>query len=153
MLRKRVAIVIAFVVMAITILCMIKGLTRVQTGVLPGLTQEELQVLQQEVDTQFGFLINRSPSFSNGNALGNLRIQNLPANKYNMQVTIKLINDITVYESPLLKPNQYVERDKLDVSLENDIYNAIAEITVLDEEGFKGRIKVNLKLYVGYVSV
>lgn len=98
-------------------------------GMLPSSNPDEILVLLQEKvdENQFAFRINANPIFNADCTKGNLRVENPARNIYCMQ--IELVLDETgeiLYESPLLKPNQYIEHVGLNRKL--DIGNHAATV-------------------------
>lgn len=107
----------------------------IEDGVIPGYTAEQIQeMMQRKADkSTFSFEINSRPIFDNGESEGNLRIYNPPYNSYLIDVEIKLDSDNkTIFKSPKLKPNQYIERAKLSKKLKKGTYEATATINAYD---------------------
>lgn len=111
-------------------------------GALPGKTQEEIQaMLQQQVDDRMvAFSINANPEFENGTAKGKLLLE-APANNINyIEFVIKRDdNGQTIYRSGLMKPNQYIEEDKLSVNLPKGEYPCTVDITLYDPETLEAK--------------
>lgn len=106
-----------------------------KTGSLPGKTPEELQAdLDRVVDKgMFNISIAAEVYFEDGSKEGAARIENVKANPYYMQVTIKLDDTgETLYESKAIKQNQYIENIKLAKDLPKGSYPATAVFTALD---------------------
>ena len=83
----------------------------------------------------FNISINTAPTFENGKAEGPLQIENVPGNRYLMQVLITL--DDTgelIYETGLIEPNHHIQSAKLDVELEKGEYLATAVFNAYDPE-------------------
>ncbi len=111
-------------------------------GALPGKSEEEIKaILDQEInDKMVAFSINALPEFKNGKAAGNLLLES-PANNIN-NIEFVIRRDDTgkiIYRSGLLKPNQYVEKDKLqtDKPLPKGTYPCTASITLFDPVTFQ----------------
>ena len=108
-----------------------------QLGQLEGKTEEEIQKeLNRIVDEgMFNISINTAPTFENGGAEGPLMIENVPGNRYLMQVQITL--DDTgelIYETGLIEPNHHIQNAKLDVELGKGEYLATAVFNAYDPE-------------------
>ncbi len=108
-------------------------------GPLPGKTEEEIrEMLQQQVDDKMvAFSINATPTFKNGSAEGNLMLES-PGNNIN-NIEFVITRDDTgdiLYRSGLLKPNSYIETDKLQTEepLPAGEYTCTATITLYDPE-------------------
>ena len=89
--------------------------------------------------------------FEDGTSNGTAYIENVPGNRYNMQVTIT--EDETgdvLYESGVLQPNQYIENITLTRDLDPGSYEATAMFTALDPDTFQetgqAAAKVNLEV-------
>ena len=116
------------------------GLTRAadaQLGQLEGKTEEEIQAELNRIveEGMFNISINTAPTFENGKAEGPLQIENVPGNRYLMQVLITL--DDTgelIYETGLIEPNHHIQSAKLDVELEKGEYLATAVFNAYDPE-------------------
>lgn len=75
--------------------------------------------------------------FADGTSEGTAYIENVPGNRYNMQVTI--VDDETgetLYQSGVLSPNQYIENITLTKDLEPNTYACTANFTALDPTTF-----------------
>lgn len=110
----------------------------VNEGVIPGYTPEQIEeMLQRKADeSMFSFEVNSRPFFENGKEEGTLRIYNPPYNmyKFDVEVTLDSSGD-TIFKSPILNPNQYIEKAKLLKTLEKGQYDATAIITAYSDEG------------------
>lgn len=106
-----------------------------QTGQAPYKTAEEMQAeLDRQVEEgMFNISIASVIQFEDGAASGTAYIENVPGNRYNMQVAIT--DDDTgdvLYESGVLKPNQFIEDITLIEDLEPGTYPATATFKALD---------------------
>ena len=106
-------------------------------GQLQGKTNEEIQAeLDRQVEEgMFNISISSNVEFADGTSEGELKIENVPGNRYVMQVTIT--DDATgqvIYTSGLIDPNHHIQTAKLDVDLEPGIYDCTALFTALDPE-------------------
>ncbi|MPQ44132.1 hypothetical protein [Clostridium tarantellae] len=122
-------------------------------GLLPGLTAEEIEKsLQKEADSSmFSFDINTTPTFENGKLEGNVRIANPPYNIYPIGVKIQLNSDKKViFQSGKIKPNQYIEKCKLNKVLKKGQYPATAQIEAYDPHTgeYLGKTVVKLKIII-----
>lgn len=123
-------------------------------GVIPGLSEEELQKeLQKKADESlFSFSINSKPVFENGKAEGNLRIVNPQYNVYLIKVTIRLENNNEIiFETGKIKPNHYIEKASLNKNLKKGNYKAIATIEAFDpkdEDKYLGKAQAILNVTI-----
>ncbi|WP_302759928.1 hypothetical protein [Christensenella hongkongensis] len=124
-----------------------------QNGFLEGRSQEDIQrLVNQQVDEgMFNISINSAVTFQNGDAEGNMNIENVPGNRYYMKVRL-VLNDTgeTVYESGGLKPGQFIEKAPLSVPLQKGTYGATAVFTAVDQNSLKevGRAQAEITLQV-----
>ncbi|MCL2826032.1 MAG: hypothetical protein FWD72_01355 [Eggerthellaceae bacterium] len=106
-------------------------------GHLPGMSQEEImEQMQRMADaTQFSFKINARPTFANGQATGDIRIENPNYNVYPMVVQIFL--DETgemLFDSGGILPNQHIEKMQLQKALGAGTYEATAVFNAYDPD-------------------
>lgn len=106
-------------------------------GQAPYKTAEEIQEeLDRTVrDGMFNISIVSSIDFDDALAPGKAYIENVPANKYCMRVVITedATSDV-LYESGVLRPNQYIEDIYLDKELSPGTHQATATFKALDAE-------------------
>lgn len=108
-----------------------------QTGQAPYKTQEEIQAeLDRIVDEgMFNISIVSVIQFDDGASCGTAYIENVPGNRYLMQVAIALDDTgEVVYESGALKPGSYIEDIELARDLDAGSYLATATFSALDQE-------------------
>ena len=106
-----------------------------QTGQAPYKTEEEMQAeLDRTVEEgMFNISISSVIQFSDGTAQGTAYIENVPRNRYNMQVTVTDDDSGDVlYESGVLAPNQFIENIVLAKDLDAGTYPATATFRALD---------------------
>lgn len=125
-----------------------------KTGNLPGKTMEEIQAELDRVveEGMFNISIAAEVFFEDGSKEGAVRIENVKANPYYMQVTITLDDTgETMYESKAIKQEQYIEKIKLSRNLPQGNYPATAVFTALDQTTFDavGTAAAKITLIVG----
>lgn len=106
-------------------------------GQLEGKTQEEIRAeLDRVVDEgMFNISIAANVMMESGNSPAELRIENVPGNRYLMKVDI--VRDDTgqkLYETDLIEPNHHIQSDTLDVSLPQGTYDCTAIFSAYDPE-------------------
>lgn len=124
-----------------------------QDGFLEGRSDEEIQALVNQVveEGMFNISMNSNPVFENGREEGNLRIENVPANKYYMTVRITLDDTgEVVYESAGIKQGQFIEKAALNKNLVKGEYAATAVFTAVEPNSLKetGQASANIVLTV-----
>ena len=110
-----------------------------RTGQAPYKTDAEIQAELDRVveEGMLNISIASTIEFANGTAEGTAYIENVPGNRYNMQVNI--VDDETgetLYQSGVLSPNQYIENITLTKDLEPNTYACTANFTALDPTTF-----------------
>lgn len=108
-----------------------------QDGQAPYKSEEEMQAeLDSKVEEgMLDISISSKIDFENGTSEGVANIENVPGNIYDIKVSIELSDTgEVVYESPLMTPNQYIEKIKLNRDLDAGTYPAIATFTAYNTE-------------------
>ena len=98
--------------------------------------------MQAELDRvveegMFNISIAGAIQFDDGASEGTAYIENVPGNRYNMRV--RITEDATgdvLYESGVLKPNQFIEKIALTKDLDQGSYPATATFTALDPSSY-----------------
>lgn len=111
-----------------------------ELGILPGMTQAEIQDRLNEVvaEGMMNISINPTPVFKSGAEKGDLRIENIKANHYSYVVTITLDESgEEVYQSGLLSPGYYIEKAALSRTLKKGTYEATAHFKAYRKENRK----------------
>lgn len=124
-----------------------------KNGYLEGRTPEDLQNLvnKQVEEGMFNISINSVITFEDGNAEGNMRIENIEANRYYMTVSLVLDETgETVYESKGIKPGQFIENAPLDKPLAKGNYPATAVFSAVDQDSLReiGRAQAQITITV-----
>ena len=146
--KRTVAVVLLIVVLAIAVWLAIwlfacNGSSlfdpNARTGQAPYKTDAEIQAELDRVveEGMLNISIASTIEFANGTAEGTAYIENVPGNRYNMQVNI--VDDETgetLYQSGVLSPNQYIENITLTKDLEPNTYACTANFTALDPTTF-----------------
>lgn len=122
-------------------------------GQLAGKSPEEVQAELDRIVDEGMFNISIAPTvyFADADAEGAVRIENVPANRYDMQVRI-VVKDTgeTVYASGVIEPNHHVQTARLSAPLDAGTYPATAMFTALDPGTGKesGRASANIVLVI-----
>ena len=106
-------------------------------GQAPYKTPEEMQAELDRIveEGMFNISIASVIQFDEGTQPGKAYIENVPGNRYLMQVAIALDDGgETVYETKAIKPGQYIEDITLSKDLDQGTYPATATFTAYDQE-------------------
>lgn len=116
-------------------------LTRDQSalaGLLPGKTEAEIaELLSQKVaEGMVDIGVSGQPSFEDRGAKGNLGIENIPGNRYALQVDLVLDETGEIlYQSGLIDPGYYIEYVGLNRELEPGPNSATVVFTTYTMDG------------------
>ena len=120
----------------------------VAAGRLPGYEDYPVNTDPQS----FYYLIGSNIVLNRPGAQGSLMIENTTGNTCQMKVTLALQDTgEVIYTSPILSPDQHIEKDYLDVELEEGTYDVVATILALDPDSgetmgtFSEQITVEIK--------
>lgn len=109
-----------------------------QEGQAPFKTPDEIQAELDRVveEGMFNIAIAGVIDFEDGTSGGKAFIENVPGNRYNMQVIITSDDDPDKvwYESGLIQPNHYIEEIKLSEDLDAGSYPATATFLAFDTD-------------------
>lgn len=106
-----------------------------EPGQLDGKTPEEVQAELNRVveEGMFQVSMNAEITFADAASKGEVRIENSPANRYDMRMVF--IRDDTaqeVYATGLIQPGWHIQEDCLDVALDEGIYPCTAMVYAHD---------------------
>lgn len=162
--KRTVLIVLGIVIVAIIVWILIwlfacggSGMfdANARDGQAPYKTEEEIQAeLNRQVEEgMFNISIASTISFEDGQSEGTAYIENVPGNRYNMKVSIT--DDDTgdvLYESGILKPNQFIEKIALTRDLDQGTYAATATFTALDQATFEEVGQAGAKVVINVLN-
>ncbi len=129
----------------------------VSVGAMPGGTPvEDLQAQMDAytAETAIAYILNTTPYFEDGSAMGNLMISSPEVSVKPIQVVISR-NDTgdVVYDSGALEPNSYIMEDVLQTAkpLPKGDYPCTAVILLLDQDTGKeiGRSEADMVITIG----
>ncbi len=106
-------------------------------GQLDGKSEDEIRAELNKIveEGMFNISIAGVVDLPNGSAEGEFRIENSPANKYDMQVTIsRRDNGEVIYTSGVLEPNYHIQYARLDEALPAGTYDCVATFSAIDPE-------------------
>lgn len=127
--------------------------TSAMLGRIQNMTEQEIQQELNRVveEGMFNISIASSIVFEDAQAEGEARIENVPSNRYHMQVDIRL--DETgelVYASDLIRPGYSIEKIRLNKKLAPGEYAATATFSAITQQEMQlfGQAAANIRLYV-----
>ena len=106
-------------------------------GQYEGKTDEEIQAELNRIveEGMFNISINPEIIMESGGSDAELRIENVPGNRYLMSVQITLDDTgEVIYTSGLIEPNYHIQSAPLAVKLAEGTYNATATFTAHDPD-------------------
>ena len=112
-----------------------EGKGMVQNGVLE---IEGVDPIEEVPEGEVRYYINKKVVFPNGYARGDVVLQNPAACGYALQFRFYLADgssNVPVYTSPLLRPGQYLDGDKLDRYIPSGRYDCTYTVTAFETEG------------------
>lgn len=124
-----------------------------EAGILPGLTEEELQAeLNRRVEEgNLAISINTQLTFPSGTEMGNVRIENSAKNHYLMVVEMyRKDNNERIYKSGTIEPGYYLAQDKLEKDLLKGKYEVNVHFKAYDTktEDFVGESVIGTTIEV-----
>lgn len=122
-------------------------------GQYEGKTDEEIQAELNRIveEGMFNISINPEITMESGDSEAELRIENVPGNRYLMSVKITLDDTgEVIYTSGLIEPNYHIQSAPLAVKLSAGIYNATAIFTAHapDTEAVAGTVGAKITITV-----
>lgn len=105
-----------------------------QMGLLPNKTEDEIQALLDQVVAEGMFNISCNTNMTLADGKLNVQIENVPGNKYLMQVDVVLSGGETIYSSGLIEPGYYIEQAECTAHLSPGRQDATAIFTAFDPE-------------------
>ena len=125
----------AAILLAFTLCADEKSRRQGDAGQLEGKTDAEIQAELDRVveEGMFNISIASVIELESGTSEGDLRIENVPGNRYLMRVSI-LRNDTgeELYRTDVIEPNHHIQRDAFDVALPAGSYECTALFEALD---------------------
>lgn len=114
-----------------------KGARSGSVGQLEGKTHEEIQAELDRIveEGMFNISIASTVELPNGTSPADLRIENVPGNRYLMRVVITDDRSgQTLYTTDLIEPNHHIQQDTLDVDLDAGTYECTATFVAYDQQ-------------------
>ncbi len=129
--KTAVIIAVSLVAIAISVFVLTEAVPKVRLnladggtvcdGVLPSV-DENLHITDVP-EGEIRYLINKQIVFDSPYSLGDVMLENPEACEYDLQFIIYNTQGSMIYTSPILKPGQYLEKDKLSAVVRSGDYN------------------------------
>ena len=116
-------------------------------GVLPGV--DESSHISEVPEGEIRYLINKKVSFETPYSLGNVMLENPQSCEYDLRFFIFDSNGLLIYESPELKPGQYIEKDKLTTVVAAGEYNCAYSARAYQQGELMGEVTGLLTVTIG----
>ncbi len=122
-------------------------------GQLEGKTEEEIiaELNRMVEEGMFNISIASTIEMENGADEADVQIENVPGNRYLMQVTVvRDDNGEEIYKTGIIEPNYHIQSAKLDTVLPQGVYDCTATFKALDPETEEevGQASAKLTIYV-----
>lgn len=83
------------------------------------------------------FRINKTVTFSDGYAQGDIMLENPKACEFDMDFTFYTMDSTLIYASPTLKPGEYIFKDKLKKKLKKGEYECVYKVVAYNADGVR----------------
>lgn len=115
---------------------LIGGADVVLDGTIDLQTPDQIQERLQNKDEPYrvSYVVTKNPVFFNGSSAGKLAIENPPESRYDLVLSVYLNNGLHVYNSPKLKPVQYITSAKLLRDLDAGEYKGVGYLSFYDSD-------------------
>ena len=118
-------------------------------GQMPGVDHSSIQAVSGE--TEILFSINTNQVYNSETGLGNMFFENPPENKKLVRLQIcRMDSGESIYESGLIKPGYYIEKEKLDIVPAVGDYPCQAYVYGyrMDNEEYIGKVQTDIMVSV-----
>lgn len=140
--NNKKALVIVGVVSILIVVCLVFFLTqggssKAEVGTKNNDTKEQIENRKKEkVDKSIlAVTMEQTIEFENGKSEGNLNIENMPENNYDIEVEITDDKREVIYESDRIEPGTIIRKDTLNKSLDKGSHLCTATFVAFDEDG------------------
>lgn len=120
---------------------------RVSDGILTGI--EDDAHITSVPEGEIRYLINKRIMFENSYSLGSVMLENPESCRYDIKFIIYKDDGEMIYTSPMIKPGQCLERDKLSAVLKAGEYNCSYSAQAYQNGELKGEVTGIVTVTVG----
>lgn len=145
-----VAVVLAVVLLtgsAAQIRLSLTGGGNVKNGLLPGIESDAH--ISEVPAGEIRYLINKRIMFETAFSKGSVMLENPESCQYDIKFVIYKDDGEMIYTSPLIKPGQYLEKDKLSAVVKSGEYNCSYSAQAFQDGELKGEVTGVVTVTVG----
>lgn len=107
----------------------------VKIGTIP--INDGLADVENIPEGEIRFRINKTVTFSDGYAQGDIMLENPKACEFDMDFTFYTMDSTLIYTSPTLKPGEFIFKDKLKKKLKKGEYECVYKVVAYNAEGVR----------------
>ena len=120
---------------------------KVSNGILAGVEAEAH--ITSVPEGEIRYLINKRIIFENSYSLGNVMLENPESCQYDIKFVIYKDDGEMIYTSPMIKPGQCLEKDKLSTVVKAGEYNCSYSAQAYQNGDLKGEVTGVVTVTVG----
>mgnify|MGYP004561223005 FL=1 len=120
---------------------------KVSDGILPDVDSDVH--IKYVPEGEIRYLINKRIVFESSYSLGNVMLENPEACGYDIKFIVYKDDGEMIYTSPLIKPGQYLEKDKLSAVLSPGEYNCSYSAQAYSDGELQGEVTGIVTVIVG----
>lgn len=120
---------------------------KVSNGILAGVEADAH--ITSVPEGEIRYLINKRIMFENSYSLGNVMLENPESCQYDIKFVIYKDDGEMIYTSPMIKPGQCLEKDKLSTVVKAGEYNCSYSAQAYQNGDLKGEVTGVLTVTVG----
>lgn len=120
---------------------------KVSNGILAGVEADAH--ITNVPDGEIRYLINKRIMFENSYSLGNVMLENPESCQYDIKFVIYKDDGEMIYTSPMIKPGQCLEKDKLSTVVKAGEYNCSYSAQAYQNGDLKGEVTGVVTVTVG----
>lgn len=120
---------------------------KVSNGILTGVEADAH--ITSVPEGEIRYLINKRIMFENSYSLGNVRLENPESCQYDIKFVIYKDDGEMIYTSPMIKPGQCLEKDKLSTVVKAGEYNCSYSAQAYQNGDLKGEVTGVVTVTVG----
>lgn len=105
---------------------------KAQTGTIP--ISDGLNDVKNVPKGEVRYRINKTVTFQNGYEQGDIMLENPASCEFSMVFSFYTEDSTLIYESPILKPGEYLFKDKLKKKLKKGVYKCAYKVTAYNSD-------------------